>query len=93
MPFFHSNDDYDEVIFYHQGEFFSRDNIKPGMVTFHPCGFTHGPHPKAFEAGAKAAKTMTDEVAVMIDTRDALDMAPAATGTEVTAYADSWKTK
>jgi homogentisate 1,2-dioxygenase len=93
VPFFHSNDDYDEVIFYHQGEFFSRDNIKPGMVTFHPSGFTHGPHPKAFEAGAKHAKTMTDEVAVMIDTRDALDMAEAATGTEVTNYAESWKTK
>ena len=36
VPFFHSNDDFDEVIFYHQGEFFSRDNIQPGMVTFHP---------------------------------------------------------
>ena len=93
VPFFHSNDDYDEVIFYHQGEFFSRDNIKPGMVTFHPSGFTHGPHPKAFEAGAKAAKTMTDEVAVMIDARDALDMTEAAAGTEVTDYAESWKTK
>ena len=93
VPFFHSNDDYDEVIFYHQGEFFSRDNIKPGMVTFHPCGFTHGPHPKAFAAGAKAAKTMTDEVAVMIDTRDGLDMHPAAASQEVHAYADSWKTK
>ena len=74
VPFFHSNDDFDEVIFYHQGEFFSRDNIHPGMMTFHPTGFTHGPHPKAFAAGAKAAKTMTDEVAVMIDARDPLDM-------------------
>ena len=74
VPFFHSNDDFDEVIFYHQGEFFSRDNIHPGMMTLHPCGFTHGPHPKAFAAGAKAAKTMTDEVAVMIDARDPLDM-------------------
>ena len=47
VPFFHNNDDFDEVIFYHAGDFFSRDNIKPGMMTFHPCGFTHGPHPKA----------------------------------------------
>jgi homogentisate 1,2-dioxygenase len=93
VPFFHSNDDFDEVIFYHAGEFFSRDNIKPGMVTFHPNGFTHGPHPKAFAAGAKAAKTMTDEVAVMIDTRDPLDMSPAAEATEDPGYADSWKTK
>ena len=78
VPFFHSNDDFDEVIFYHQGEFFSRDNIHPGMVTFHPYGFTHGPHPKAFAAGAKAAKTMTDEVAVMIDARDPLEMSACA---------------
>ena len=47
IPFFHNNDDYDEVIFYHAGDFFSRDNIHPGMVTLHPGGFTHGPHPKA----------------------------------------------
>jgi homogentisate 1,2-dioxygenase len=93
VPFFHSNDDFDEVIFYHQGEFFSRDNIHPGMVTFHPCGFTHGPHPKAFAAGARAAKTMTDEVAVMIDARDPLDMSGAAEAVEDRGYADSWKTK
>lgn len=92
VPFFHSNDDFDEVIFYHAGDFFSRDNIKPGMITFHPCGFTHGPHPKAFAAGAKHSKTATDEVAVMIDARDALDMSEAARAQEVTAYADSWKT-
>jgi homogentisate 1,2-dioxygenase len=93
VPFFHSNDDFDEVIFYHQGEFFSRDNIRPGMVTWHPNGFTHGPHPKAFAAGAKAAKTMTDEVAVMIDTRDPLDFGAAAEATEVKAYAESWMPK
>ena len=93
VPFFHSNDDFDEVIFYHAGDFFSRDNIKPGMMTFHPSGFTHGPHPKAFAAGAKAAKTMTDEVAVMIDTRDPLDMGAAAEAQEDTVYADSWKPK
>ena len=91
VPFFHSNDDFDEVIFYHSGEFFSRDNIRPGMVTWHPNGFTHGPHPKAFATGAKAAKTMTDEVAVMIDARDPLDMSEAATAHEDTGYADSWK--
>lgn len=93
VPFFHSNDDYDEVIFYHQGEFFSRDNIKPGMVTFHPNGFTHGPHPKAFAAGARAAKTMTDEVAVMIDARDPLDFGAAAEAEEWRGYAESWSPK
>lgn len=93
VPFFHSNDDYDEVIFYHAGEFFSRDNIRPGMVTWHPCGFTHGPHPKAFDTGAKAARTTTDEVAVMIDARHPLDMGAAAEAAEDRGYADSWKRK
>jgi homogentisate 1,2-dioxygenase len=93
VPFYHSNDDYDEVIFYHAGEFFSRDNIRPGMMTWHPNGFTHGPHPKAFAAGARAERTMTDEVAVMVDARDPLDLSEAAQGTEDRGYADSWKTK
>jgi homogentisate 1,2-dioxygenase len=93
VPFYHSNDDYDEVIFYHQGEFFSRDNIHPGMVTWHPNGFTHGPHPKAFAGAQRAPKTMTDEVAVMIDARDPLEIDPAAAATEVATYAESWMPK
>lgn len=92
VPFYHNNDDYDEVIFYHKGEFFSRDNIHPGMVTVHPCGFPHGPHPKAFAAGAKAAKKETDEVAVMIDTRMPLDLGEAAKQTELDDYVLSWRT-
>ena len=91
VPFFHNNDDYDEVIFYHTGNFFSRDNIKPGMITFHPAGFTHGPHPKAFAAGAKSERKETDEVAVMIDTRDALDATPEAETIEDRSYVDSWR--
>ena len=56
VPFFHNNDDFDEVIFYHAGDFFSRDNIHPGMMTLHPVGFTHGPHPKALQPhGCQAA--------------------------------------
>ena len=74
MPFFHNNDDYDEVIFYHAGDFFSRDNIHPGMMTFHPGGFTHGPHPKALTRMLEQTKPATDEYAVMIDARDPLDV-------------------
>ncbi len=91
VPFFHNNDDYDEVIFYHRGEFFSRDNIHPGMITLHPCGFPHGPHPKAFAASAKGARTETDEVAVNIDTRDALDISPVAEAIEWPDYVRSWQ--
>ncbi len=91
VPFFHNNDDYDEVIFYHRGEFFSRDNIHPGMMTVHPSGITHGPHPKALETGEKAARAETDEVAVMIDTRDTLEVAAPLAFTEWKGYVDSWK--
>ena len=90
VPFFHNNDDFDEVIFYHRGQFFSRDNIHPGMITLHPCGFPHGPHPKAFAAAAKGGRHETDEVAVMIDARDALDVAPAAAAVEWAGYVRSW---
>ncbi len=92
VPFYHNNDDYDEVLFYHAGDFFSRDNIEAGMMTFHPAGFTHGPHPKAFQAGRDAKKTFTDEVAVMIDTRNALHHSPEAANVENNQYVYSWKT-
>jgi homogentisate 1,2-dioxygenase len=91
VPFFHNNDDYDEVIFYHRGEFFSRDNIHPGMVTFHPCGFTHGPHPKALQNALRPSAPETNEVAVMIDTRDALQVTESAESVEWPEYVDSWK--
>jgi homogentisate 1,2-dioxygenase len=91
IPFFHNNDDYDEVIFYHAGDFFSRDNIHPGMVTLHPGGFTHGPHPKALSRMLVQAKPATDEYAVMVDTRDALEIGPAAAKVEWAGYVDSWK--
>ena len=91
VPFFHANDDFDEVIFYHAGDFFSRDNIEAGSMTFHPAGFTHGPHPKAQERMFEPAKSATDEYAVMIDTRDPLNPAAAAEGVEVAAYPESWR--
>jgi homogentisate 1,2-dioxygenase len=91
VPFFHNNDDYDEVLFYHAGNFFSRDNIHPGMVTLHPGGFTHGPHPKALKHMLTQSKPATDEYAVMVDTRDPLDVMPAARAVEWRGYVDSWK--
>ena len=91
VPFFHNNDDYDEVLFYHAGDFFSRDNIKAGMMTFHPSGFTHGPHPKALKNMLEQKKPGTDEYAVMIDARDPLDVAEGAAAAEFAGYVDSWK--
>jgi homogentisate 1,2-dioxygenase len=91
VPFFHNNDDYDEVLFYHAGDFFSRDNIHPGMMTLHPGGFTHGPHPKALKRMFKQEKPATDEYAVMIDTRDPLEPMATAATVEWKGYVDSWK--
>ena len=99
LPFYHSNNDFDEIIFYHHGQFFSRDNIHPGMVTLHPAGFSHGPHPKAFKLVEEAEKTrkatdpvkMLDEVAVMVDTRESVEIDDAIKTTEFGGYAQSWK--
>jgi len=91
VPFFHNNDDYDEVLFYHRGNFFSRDNIEEGMVTFHPCGFAHGPHPKALKKALTNPNKETDEVAVMIDTRYSLSVTEVAEKTENLDYINSWK--
>jgi homogentisate 1,2-dioxygenase len=46
VPFFHNNDEFDESIFYHQGNFFSRDNIQPGMFTLHPRASTTARTPR-----------------------------------------------
>jgi len=96
LPFFHRNVDYDEVIFYHRGEFFSRAGIDEGFVTFHPSGLHHGPQPGARARDAAAvpgngsAPRMADEVAVMVDTRRPLHPEPGAAAMEVEGYAASW---
>ncbi len=89
VPFYHRNIDYDEVIFYHDGNFFSRDGINPGMITFHPQGIHHGPHPKAIKASAKKEKT--DEYAVMLDSRLPLLPTPEAEMFEWKEYYLSWQ--
>lgn len=89
VPFYHSNIDYDEVLFYHDGDFFSREGIAAGMLTFHPQGIHHGPQPRAVERAAE--KTRTDEIAVMLDTRRPLDVLPSARAVENPDYWQSWK--
>ena len=91
VPFYHNNDDFDEVLFYHKGNFFSRDNVEPGMMSLHPSGFAHGPHPKAFRKSLENPETFTDEVAVMIDTRDELQCEEALQAVEWPQYINSWK--
>lgn len=91
VPFYHSNIDFDEVLFYHDGEFFSREGIDAGMVTFHPQGIHHGPQPGAIEAAKD--KTHTREQAVMIDTRRPLRMTEAGLAASVPTYWQSWMEK
>ena len=88
VPFYHANIDFDEVIFYHQGNFFSRDNIDAGALTFHPQGIHHGPHPNAFKNVDK--KTHTDEFAVMIDTRYPIHTTEWFDSNENQDYWKSW---
>lgn len=88
VPFFHRNTDYDEFIFYHDGDFFSRDNITAGMVTLHPRGIHHGPHPRALAGQGK--KTRTDEYAVMLDGLNPMSVLPAGQAVELADYWKSW---
>jgi homogentisate 1,2-dioxygenase len=88
VPFFHSNIDYDEVLFYHDGEFFSRAGISAGMLTFHPQGIHHGPQPAA--VAASVDKQRTNEVAVMIDTRRPLELSETGRAISNPDYWKSW---
>jgi homogentisate 1,2-dioxygenase len=88
VPFYHSNIDFDEVLFYHRGQFFSRAGIREGMMTFHPQGIHHGPQASAVERTAAARET--NEIAVMIDTKRPLVPAKNALEIEETGYWRSW---
>lgn len=88
VPFFHANIDRDEVLFYHEGEFFSRAGISPGMITVHPQGLHHGPQAAAMEAGK--TKEFADEIAIMVETEQPLVLALDLDAVEVDGYATSW---
>lgn len=90
-PYFHSNIDSDEVLYYVEGDFMSRQGIKEGSVTLHPGGMPHGPQPGKTEAsiGAKA----TDEYAIMIDTYAPLRPTLNVKETIDEDYARSWLEK
>ncbi|MEA3020072.1 MAG: homogentisate 1,2-dioxygenase, partial [Actinomycetota bacterium] len=92
LPFFHRNVDFDEVIFYHRGEFMSRAGIGEGMLTFHPSGIHHGPQPKAMERSAAAGPgQFADEVAINIDARRPLELTADGEKASVEGYVRSWR--
>ncbi|HWR82800.1 MAG TPA: homogentisate 1,2-dioxygenase [Candidatus Deferrimicrobium sp.] len=88
VPYFHSNIDSDEVLYYVAGEFMSRIGVREGSITLHPGGMPHGPQPGKTEAsiGAKG----TDEYAIMIDTYEPLRPTLNVKETIDERYARSW---
>lgn len=87
-PYNHSNIDSDEVLYYVDGDFMSRNNIEHGQITLHPAGIPHGPHPGAYERSI--GKKETFELAVMIDTFKPLKITKSALGIQLEGYEKSW---
>ncbi|MEM1166846.1 MAG: homogentisate 1,2-dioxygenase [Planctomycetota bacterium] len=89
VPYNHSNIDSDEVLYYVEGNFGSRNGIEVGSLTCHPQGIPHGPHPGTVEASMPHART--EELAVMVDTFRPLFMTQAALELDDAAYPASWQ--
>ena len=87
-PYNHSNIDSDEVLYYVDGDFMSRNNIEQGHITLHPKGIPHGPAPGAMERSI--GHTETQELAVMVDTFRPLMVTEEAMGLDDGKYYKSW---
>ena len=87
-PYNHSNVDSDEVLYYVDGDFMSRNNIGKGDITLHPKGIPHGPHPGAVERSIGAKETK--ELAVMVDTFKPLKLTKQSFSIEDKDYFKSW---
>lgn len=87
-PYNHSNIDSDEVLYYVDGDFMSRNNIGRGQITLHPAGIPHGPHPGTYEASIGKKETL--ELAVMVDTFAPLKVTEQALALDAGDYHKSW---
>ena len=87
-PYNHSNIDSDEVLYYVDGDFMSRNHVEHGFMSLHPGGIPHGPHPGAYERSI--GQKQTSELAVMIDTFKPLKVTQAALDIELKNYWKSW---
>lgn len=87
-PYNHSNVDSDEVLYYVDGDFMSRKHVERGMITLHPIGIPHGPHPGTVEKSIGAKETK--ELAVMVDTFKPLWLTEQAFEIESPDYFKSW---
>jgi homogentisate 1,2-dioxygenase len=88
VPYNHSNIDSDELLYYVDGDFMSRKNVTRGMLTLHPAGIPHGPHPGTVEKSLGAKETK--ELAVMVDTFHPLKLTETALAIEIPGYTTSW---
>src|ERR1017187_9280368 len=87
-PYNHSNIDSEEILYYVDGDFMSRKNVERGMITLHPIGIPHGPHPGTVEKSIGAKETK--ELAVMVDTFNPLWITEDALKIENPEYYRSW---
>ena len=87
-PYNHSNIDSDELLYYVDGDFMSRKHVTRGMITLHPAGIPHGPHPGAVKKSIGAKET--NELAVMVDTFHPLQLTVEALEIENEGYVMSW---
>jgi homogentisate 1,2-dioxygenase len=87
-PYNHSNVDSDEILYYVDGDFMSRKHVERGMITLHPKGIPHGPHPGTVEKSIGAKETK--ELAVMIDPFYPLQITEEALNLEDPNYWKSW---
>ncbi|MEG1020424.1 MAG: homogentisate 1,2-dioxygenase [Myroides sp.] len=87
-PYNHSNIDSDEVLYYVDGDFMSRNDIEAGHISLHPAGIPHGPHPGAMERSI--GKVDTQELAVMVDTFKPLMVTEEAMKIADEQYYQSW---
>jgi homogentisate 1,2-dioxygenase len=87
-PYNHSNIDSDEVLYYVEGDFMSRNNIGRGQITLHPSGIPHGPHPGTYEGSIGKKETL--ELAVMVDTFKPLKVTEQALALDAGDYHKSW---
>ena len=90
VPYYHSNVDSDEVMFYVGGDYEARkgSGINLGSISLHPGGYAHGPQPSAIEASLGAE--YFDESAVMVDTFAPLELGEGGVAAEDPAYAWTW---
>ena len=87
-PYNHSNIDSDEMLYYVDGDFMSRNHVEKGYISLHPAGVVHGPHPGAMERSI--GKKETGELAVMVDTFKPLKLTQAALDICDPEYYKSW---